>query len=795
LNTSANSAGARPGPSIVAGLFFLSSSVLLLEVLESRILALVFWHHLAFMVISIAMLGIAAAGSALAVRSDKILSRWRQVLILTVLFFIASLLIGHVIIGRLPFGLGWTLIPGLITLYLLLFIPFAFAGMGLVLPFRLYPSHSGLLYTASMIGSGAGVLIFSAGLSRLGAERLLVLAALLAAGAGLFFTLARPLSMRVLGLWSVVIAVLAALFLGAPSLIKFRAFREKAMTGYLKKNPSARVEATGWTPYCRIDVVDVGEEGFVYRKPYPSKIVFQDGDYPTLMLRAESSEALADLADASPYSAGYLVNPRPKKVLIIGAGCGLDAHLAVLRGVEDVTVVEINPFTIDLVRGRYSEWSGGIYDHPRVRVVNAEGRSFLSRSREKYDLILVNMVDTYTSLVSGAYVLTESYLYTEEAMGEYLDHLADGGAVAFFRFRMTPPRESLRLVALMVRALGERGAADPERHVAAMSQQVSFVLLVKKEPFTRDEVFELRQSVNSFRYPAHFKFLHVLDTYEYPPEITAAPYLMPRNTYTSYMEAVRDGAEAEFHADYPFDLAGITDDSPYFFKDNIFVSFKGRYYSSAIIHLQIVQSGVLALLLVLWPLRKLRRSEAGGGAFRRGMIYFGGVGFGYLLIEIALMQKLVLFLGNPAYSLSVTLTALLVSSGAGAMLVEKRPGRRPGRLAAVLAAALSLAMIFLSPHITGAFLGMSLFVRIATAVALIFPLGFVMGIPFPSGLRNISEAGPDMVPWAWGTNNAAGIMAGVLCVPIAMEANFTAVLVLAAFSYVAAAVSGYGSRG
>jgi hypothetical protein len=782
----------KPSLSLLTGLFLLSAAVLTLELLESRIFAFVLWHHFGFMVISIAMLGLAAAGSALAARSGFFLARPRMVLEASALGFVLTLILGHALAARLPLSLDWTLLPGMPVLYLLSFLPFAFAGMGLALPFRLYPGQAGKLYTFSMVGSGLGALGVLSGLSALGAERLLVVVGLIGAAAGFLFSFHPSPSSRSRAGWAALAAILAGLVFVAPEFIHFQPLRSKLMGRYLRQNPEARIEATNWTPYCRIDVVGMGKDRIIMGEPLPVKMIFQDGDEPTGILLSDQNPNLFYMSELSPFVAGYLVQPRPKQMLILGPGGGLEVHLALHRQVPDITAVEINSFIIRMVEGPYARRTGQIYTNPAVHLVNAEGRSFLSRAQEKFDLITLNGVDTYTSLASGAYVLTESYLYTEEAMIAYLDHLTDDGVLAFYRFLQIPPRETLRLVVVMVQALRHRGIAHPEDHlVILVSGDRGFNLVVKKRPFTPAEVEELRHKVDSYDYRIQVDDpISLLKADQLPRRIVSAPGLAGKDPFSRYLAAVREGKEAEFLAGYPFDLASVTDDSPYFFKYpllDMFMLGPKLTLGPVLILSQILQTGILSVLLVLWPLRRLPRAAISRRHSARAFLYFAGVGLGYLFIEIALMQKLVLFLGNPTYSLSVTLTALLISSGLGAIWSAKFPQRRPGRWAALAVAILVLVMLRAIPLLTHPWLSLDLPFRIAIAVAVVFPLGFLLGIPFPAGLRAISEDYPDLVPWAWAVNSAASVMAAILCVPLAMNTNFTTVLILAAGLYLAVA--------
>ncbi len=787
----------RPPFSILAGLFFMSMAVLTLEIIESRIFSFILWHHLGFMVVSIAMLGLAAAGSLLAARSAWLLARVRGVLLASSAGLIASLLIGHYLITLLPLELDWWLIPSMGLLYLLTLAPFVFAGMGMALPFRLYPASSPRLYMASMLGSAVGAVMALYGLSWLGAERMLFLISLEGLAAGLCFSFSRPGAAAISKLagWAVAGGVLIVCFLMAQDIFAFPVFGTKMMGRYLRSNPSAHVEVTGWTPYCRIDIVNLGDDRPAFGdNALAGKILYQDGEAPSWIINYESTEDLEDFAKKSVYSAGYLYQDHPQKMLIIGAGGGLEAHLAVYHEIPSITVVEINPFTVKQVKETYSDFTRQVYNHPNVNVINAEARGFLHHSQEQFDLITVSGVDTHTSLTSGAYVLTESYLYTQEAMSSYLDHLTDDGAVLFSAAQLIPPRETLRIVALMVQALRAGGAAHPEDHMVITNQYsgdfVFFNLVVKKQPFTPQDLEKIRERNASLDYQITVHDpIWMIKADSIDRVIIYAPDAPGVDTYSRYLTAIKEGQEQTFQNLISFDLTGITDDSPYFFKYDLFdvTAFKRVKLGQIVILAQLLQTSVLAVLLILWPLRRL--SPGAAGMKRKGwvLLYFGLIGLGYLLVEISLMQKLVLFLGNPTYSISITLTVLLFSSGLGAIWFERKNHRTIGALAALVVAALVFVVLLALPPLVRVGLGMALPIRIAIAAALIFPLGFVMGIPFPSGLVQTSKENPDLVPWAWGINSSASVMAAILCVPLAMSTDFSTVFIVSAMLYLLAA--------
>jgi hypothetical protein len=476
-------------------------------------------------------------------------------------------------------------------------------------------------------------------------------------------------------------------------------------------------------------------------------------------------------------------------VLAIGLGGGADVLNALRAGARRVTGVEINPATVRAARDLFRAFNGDLLNRPGVEAVVAEGRSFLRSRGERYDLIEINSVDTLSALSTGAYVLSESFLYTSDAVRDYLDHLEPGGlfamAVGDIQSDAQPPRHTLRLAGIVRRALEERGVAEPWRHVMVVGTGGGLPFthtLVRNEPFSAEEVERMAR----FLYAEGFEFWHRPDR--------------PEGTQVSRILTWDRAALERFYEHHPLDLEPTSDASPFFFN-----FYKWRTLARAVaseelgydrtlatgqtvLVVMLAQSVLFAALLILLPLRRLPLASGGSRAERAAYLaYFAALGTGFILLEISMIQRFVLFLGYPTYSLTVVLLSLLVSTGAGSLASERVRGALARALPARLAALCVLVAAWLAgaPGVFDALLGAPLPARIAASVALLVPLGLVLGSFFPLGIRLAERTNPQLVPWAWAVNGCATVIGTLVAVMAGMTWSFTVVTLLALGVYAA----------
>ena len=481
--------------------------------------------------------------------------------------------------------------------------------------------------------------------------------------------------------------------------------------------------------------------------------------------------------------------PRGFTALVIGPGGGRDLLSALVFGATRVDGVEINPIIVrDVMLDRFREYSGNLYGDPRVSIHVDDGRSFIRRSANRYDVIQASLVDTWAATAAGAYTLTENSLYTAEAFGEYLDHLTDDGVLTITRWVF----DGLRLVSLAQEACAARGL-DPARHLAIVRHDRVATFLLKRQPFTGEDVERLTTHAQAMGFEVLYApGVETGHSVADPPEMVQS-----RTTAADYARFIRAGNPRRFIEAYPLDIRPTTDDRPFFFHttrlaDQFDVAF-GRSMLfgnglSALLTLFGI-SATLVVLFVVGPL--LLGGEKPGAGWARWLAYFGALGAGFMLLEVALLQRFVLLLGHPVYSLTVTLFSLLLGTGLGSFLsrvVDETRVRRVTMLALIAIVLLTLVTRFAVPWLVDAAIPWPLGLRIAAAVVILVPVGVLLGMALPGGMRLLAARRPEIAPWGWGMNGAFSVVGATLAVFIAMNWGFSITFLAAAAVYTIAAL-------
>jgi hypothetical protein len=474
---------------------------------------------------------------------------------------------------------------------------------------------------------------------------------------------------------------------------------------------------------------------------------------------------------------------------VIGPGGGRDLVSALVFGAGHVDGVEINPIIADdVMRDRFREFSGGIYTNPRVRITVDDGRSFVRRSPDRYDVIQASLVDTWAATAAGAYTLTENSLYTVDAFNDYLDHLNDRGILTITRWVF----DGLRLVSLAQEACEARGWSAADR-LAIVRQKDVATFLLKKTPFTTGEIDQLRAIAARLQFDV---------LYAPGGDARIDDDFGAGTQLGDYARLIRAPDRHAFYASYPQDITPTTDDRPFFFHttkvgDQFQTAF-GRSMLfgnglSALLTLMAI-SAALVLLFIVGPLLLAAFNPPEGGHHVRGLphrwaawlAFFGALGAGFMLIEVAVLQRFVLLLGHPVYSLTVTLFSLLLGTGLGAAWSRRFPDtalRHTGAIALALIAVLGGVIILIVTPIVAWAIPFARAARMAIAVATLLPLGIALGLPMPTGLRMLSAKAPQMIPWAWGINGALSVVGATLAIFIAMNWGFNTTLFAASATY------------
>lgn len=798
------------------GIFLVSFAVLLVELLLTRIFSVTLYYHVSFMVVSLAMLGFGASGLVVTLAParfppERLLPNVARAAIAFALTAVAAAGISFVlpISLQLTFG-NWVRMS---AVYLAGGLAFFCGGLVVSLILSARSAQANRYYFFDLAGAAVGCVAFIPATNLFGAPSAILLAAVAAAGAGWLLARGRDRRAAIAGM--MVAGGLALAFLINSRLPFFNAVFVKGSlqqpTLALRWNSFSRVDVVGtarslWVPHppvfagfsARLDPsFEIPEVKLQYDANASTQITYFDGDLRRLdYLRFDVSSSAYQLR-------------RYRDVLIIGPGGGRDILMALALKSGPVTGVEINPLTVDLMRHRFRTFSGGLFqDYPGVTIVNDEARSFLRRQTRRFELIEASVVDTWAASAAGAYALTENGLYTVEAFADYFDHLTPDGVVAFNRWFSDPPFDSLRLAHIARDALVRRGVQDPAAHVIAIrTDPVDTLLpslgsiLVKVSPFLPSEIAALR------RYAAEMGFVLV----HLPGTGAAAPLDTPSQEQRDFHELLGPDP-AGLIARYPYDISAVFDDRPFFFDRTPVASWlAARLHLSrsprALGHLglggqtlliSLAASGVGTILLLVLPglVRRRRagsrrdpaRSDAAGGAPtgpRRFLwaTYFMGLGGGFILIEMVLIQRLSLFLGYPAYALSVVLFTILLASAVGSLWSGTFPiGRLLPRAIGALIVVLLLCAALLPAVLSGA-RGLSIPLRIVIAVAMIAPLGLLMGVPFASGVRAAGAEHQELVAWGWALNGGASVLGSGLAVLISMTWGFSVAFLIGAAAY------------
>jgi hypothetical protein len=788
--------GVSPHRSAVLAVALISAALLMTELAFTRIFSVTMYYHFAFLAISIALFGLSASGIYVFVARRWLLRTAPEPLLAGhALAYSVVTIVALVALVRLRVGLNYSPenLRLMLATYCLATLPFFFGGAVLSIAISRYASRVNVVYAFDLAGAATGCLLLIPLLNWMGAPGAVIAAALLAAGAAVLFQPAGR--RRTVGSIAAAIAVLVApIQLLRPSTFDVRA---------TKGHRDDRVLFSGWNSFSRVAVYDRGHGDWSlsprYDGPRP-ETRFMDIDSAAstpivrftgrlddvAYLRAELTSLAYHLKEAPPKASGGF------RALVIGPGGGRDLLAALVFGAERIDGVEINPIIVDRVmRDRFREFSGGIYDHPRVRITIDDGRSFVRRSPDRYDIIQASLVDTWAATAAGAYTLSENSLYTTEAFVDYLDHLTDDGVLSITRWVF----DGLRLVSLAQEACAQR-QCDVASQLAIVQHDRVATFLFKRSPFTESETAALRRLAQELG----FTVLYAPDDRDRASEAasTANPPRQWRTAPHDYARLILSPDREAFYRTYTQDIRPTSDDRPFFFhttrlEHQFDLAFgRGGLFGNGLSALLTLMgiSGALVALFIVGPLAVTGRGLLGSG-WPRWLSYFGCLGAGFMLIEIPLLQRFVLLLGHPVHSLTVTLFSLLLGTGLGSFASRAIPPERVAsrlRLTLLWVVAVAVLASALLSTIIVAVIDWPLSWRIALAVVMLVPAGAIMGVALPAGVRLLATRQETLVPWAWGMNGALSVLGSTTAVFVAMNWGFSVTFLAGAALYLAAAL-------
>jgi hypothetical protein len=756
------------------GVGCIAAAILMVELALTRIFSVTMYYHFAFLAISIALFGLSASG-VYAYVARSALNRHSTATVLTThsLLFAASTVLALAALVRIRVGLNYSHenLVKMIAIYTLAALPFFTGGAVISLAITRLRHRVNVVYGADLIGAAAGCLLLLPLLNRFGAPGVVLLAAVFGGVAALLFSPPHAVART---------TVFAALAVGIPGGLQLRGSAPFDVSN-TKGHEGDTVLFSKWNSFSRVAVYDRSHGDWSLSSKYTGSLPetrFMDIDSAasTPIVRFDGDLSKVEYLKYELTGLAYhLVGSDPFTALVIGPGGGRDLLTALVFGASRVDGVEVNPIIAnDVMLNHFRSFSGAIYENPKITIVVDDGRSFIRRSDQRYDIIQASLVDTWAATAAGAYTLTENTLYTKEAFEDYYDHLSDRGMLSITRWVF----DGLRLVSLAQAACESRGCSAAD-HLAIVQQDRVATFLFKKTPFSPDQVARLRST------SAELGF-----TVLYAPGQT--------DGINDYARLVLANDRDAFYDSYHHDVTATTDNRPFFFhttkiRDQFQTAF-GRSMLfgnglSALMTLMAISLTFVTLFvvgpLVWWS------TEVRGTDWPRWLAYFGMLGAGFMLIEVALLQRFVLLLGHPVYSLTVTLFSVLLGTGLGS-LISRHIGadRLRTRVQLVIVGIVAIAVlgIVALPPIIRAAISASHAARIALTVVLIAPAGVLMGVPLPAGIRLMTANHSILVPWAWGMNGALSVIGATLAVFIAMNWGFSATLLTGAAIYLAAAV-------
>ena len=811
-------------------IFLISSALIAYEIALMRLMSIAEWHHFAYMIISLALLGFGASGSVIAITQHWLMRRFHAAYTASGLMCAISLVCCFALTQYVPFNpfmVVWQPIQLLFLLaqYLILAIPFFFGAACIGMALLQFNTKVNRLYFFDLLGSGIGALGIILVMYLVSPVQILTVVSAI----GFCSVIVANVRSR----WKLLslIVVIAGGFISYLVIkpIEIRISPYKGLSSTLNF-PDAEILSNRYSPLGTLHVARSKSiravPGLSIRSEYsipPQLGLFTDADAMTAITHfgGDISE-LAFLDDTISAVAYHLID-KPR-VLVLGAGGGSDVLNALYHDADSVDAVELNPQVIDLVTHQHRDFSGQIFGAVALYPVNvhiAEARGFIRSTRKKYDLIQIAMLDSLGAAASGTHSLNENYLYTVEAIEDFVQHLAPGGILSITRWLKSPPRDMIKLFATAVEALEQIDGAIPANQLALIREWRSGTLLIKNEQFKPYE----KEAIQTFCQRRSFDLA-------YYPQMAASEAnrynQLPEPIYFTAAHAIMFGNREQFYKDYPFQIRPATDDRPYFSQflrlgtlaqiihtigRNAIPFIEWGYLLLIAMLIQAVVAGLILILLPLLLLRKQPMSLTTCGTRRASDIqasslsngkqgavqwrtcsYFLSLGIGFMLIEMAFIQKFLLLLSYPTYAVAVVLCAFLVFAGLGSFCCPRMSQicQKFGLHVAIPAiiiilSLIALAYLLLLAPVFSHFIASSDPLKILVSVVLIAPLAFFMGMPFPLGIERLRRNRPHLIAWAWGINGYASVVGAILATCLAVAFGFNAVILLAIAVYITGA--------
>ncbi len=774
-----------------------SFSTLAYELTLTRIFSISLWYHFAFMIISIAMLGIGASGTLLSIYPRlKNISNFG---IYTLLLGIAIFLSYH-ITNLLPFDpikLSWskTQIVYIGIYYVVLSLPFFFTGLMIAIAFSLFKDRPYLVYTADLLGAGTGVIGILFFMSLVMPEKAVLISSSISFLATFIYG---GKSLKKVTL--VLITFNIYLFIIHPSFININISPYKGLKLALKY-PGAKYLETYYSSYSRIDTFKSPLVRFApglslkYLNHLPEQIGFSIDCGNINAITNPNNKKLLEFVKYLPSALPYEIvtlqkrrhNEMKDEVLILESKGGLQALVAKYYNFSNIYKIESNPLLVKVIKKDFDNFSGNLYSS---NVATGLGRAWLKSNNKKFNIIDILLMD---SSPVGSFGISEDYRFTVEAFKEYINHLKNDGILSLNVFIIPPPRIELRLLNIAITAMEELGIKEVEKQIVAIRSWASICILIKKSAYTLDEI----KMIKDFSKNLWFDIIYYPGINE---DETNVYVKMPSNNYfKAFKELLYQDTRRKFVDSYIFDIKPVRDDNPFF---NYYLKLKNirKIYSimgqkwqyfleeGYILPIVLIQVILLSLTLIFLPilLKGFRDNLFESGYTMIPFLsYFAFIGAGFMFVEVSIIHKMILPLENPQYALASVLTSILLSSGIGSFLSHKIKHLRSHFVLLLISILVVIYSVVLS-IICNLFIVYSVIIRILFVCLMLLPLGLLMGIPFPQGIKILGDKNEKLIPVAWAINACFSVLTPILAIMVAITFGFKIVFWLGAVSYLMA---------
>lgn len=779
-----------------------SSALIAYQLTLMRTLSFIQWYHFAFMIISVAMLGFGTSGVILSVFREKVLEKFNHyfygsILACSILMILSPQMINFVNFEPYLILIDYGQILSIFYVCGILFLPFVFGAIVIGLSFMYYSKKVHILYFYNLLGSAIGSILGIGFMFLLHPFQVIPIISLIVFLSALPFLknftswyAEKSFVNYLYVLTALNLLIIIATFFYVPINLRMSEYKSLSKIKLISDSKIIKVKIS---PMGVIYALENSTLRYApglslnYSGEIPVSIgVYNDGEWAGAIfnrVRYTNLEIFDFTTSALPYR--FFSGA---EVLVLGVGTGMEILLALRQNVNKITGIELNSQIVDLIKKDFVDITADIYNSANVNIISGEARSLLIQLNKKYDVISIPIMEGFTTSAAGMQSLFENYLFTLESFELMYDRLNDSGVLAINTWINYPPRQSLKIISTLIEVLKRKGISDPEQHFAGIRSWNTVTLFIKKKKYTTNEIEIIKKFCEQYSFdPISFPGINSNETNRYNQLEYDYFYNFTQNIFMSKADSV--------YRDYPFFIKPATDNQPYFLqflklgKIPQFLKMLGTEgillmdWGYLILLSTLIVLLFLSIILLLLPIFFFKKSNMVVSNKFRIFMYFTGIGIGFMFIEIVLIQKFILFLGHPLYSVSAIITGILLFSGLGSYYSKRLNAERNLRIFIGIILILGIFYNFLLDELFGILVHFPVWLKYIMAVFLISPIAFFMGIPFPTGIGILARTNFSLIPWAWGVNGFLSVISTVIAVIVAIEMGFFVVFMLAVLSY------------